>query len=151
MQAGLGVPLLLASGIVAGVLFSVALSVVPAFIGLSAERYVEVHKLIGRRYDRVMPPMVATFVVLDVVLAAAADRPVDRWPFVAAAVLGAGVAAVSQFGNVPINRRVKSVPPGPVPANWPDPRRTWRALNLIRTTLALLALAANACALLLTR
>jgi uncharacterized membrane protein len=98
-----------------------------------------------------MPPLVATFVGLDAVLAVTAGRPVERWLFVAAAVLGLGVAVVSQFGNVPINHRVKSLPPGPVPANWPDPRAAWRAFNLIRTTLAVLALATNAGALLLTR
>ena len=43
----LGVLVIIASGTVAGVLFSVALSVVPAFRALPADRYIEVHKLIG--------------------------------------------------------------------------------------------------------
>jgi len=146
----LGVVVLVGSGTTAGVLFSVALSVVPAFLGLPAERYVEVHKLIGRRYDRIMPPMVLTCVVLDAVLAArttGSARPL----FVTAAVLGAGVSLVSQLGNVPINRRVKRLPAGPVPADWTDPRARWRALNLIRTTFAVLALVVNACALVVAR
>jgi hypothetical protein len=64
-----GAAVLIGSGLTAGVLFSVAISVVPAFIGVSPQRYVEMHKLIGRRYDRVMPPMVLTWTLLDVVLA----------------------------------------------------------------------------------
>ncbi len=147
----LGVLVLVASGTVAGVLFSVALSVVPAFLALPPDRYVEVHKLIGRRFDRVMPPLVATFTLLDLVLAATTHSVAGRVLLALAAVSGGGVAAVSQLGNVPINRRVKRMPAGGVPADWPDPRARWRRLHLVRTTLALLALAANACALVLVR
>jgi uncharacterized membrane protein len=149
VNAALGVAVLLGSGLTAGVLFSVALSVVPAFLGVPPERYVEMHKLIGRRYDHVMPPLVATWTLLDLVLAAGADSAASRVLFVSAAVLGAGVAAVSQLGNVPINRQVKRLPAGPVPAGWTDPRGAWRAFNLVRTYLAVLALAANACGLLI--
>jgi uncharacterized membrane protein len=147
----LGVPLLVASGTVAGVLFSVALSVVPAFLDLPPDRYIEVHKLIGRRYDRVMPPLVATSVVLDAVLAATTAGATCRALFASAAVLACGVAAVSQLGNVPLNRRVKSIPAGCVPADWDDPRARWRTLNLVRTSLAVLALVASSSALLLAR
>jgi uncharacterized membrane protein len=150
VEQWLGVAVLVGSGTTAGVLFSVALSVVPAFIGLPAERYVEVHKLIGRRYDRIMPPMVLTCVVLDAILAARATGSA-RSLFVTAALLGAGVSLVSQLGNVPINRRVKRLPAGPVPADWSDPRARWRALNLLRTAFAVLGLIVNACALVLAR
>jgi uncharacterized membrane protein len=145
----LGVAVLLGSGLTAGVLFSVALSVVPAFLGVPPERYIELHKLVGRRYDHVMPPMVATWTLLDVVLAAGAGTTASRALFATAAVLGCGVAGVSQLGNVPINRQVKRLPAGPVPAGWADPRSAWRTFNLVRTYLAVLALAANACGLLL--
>jgi hypothetical protein len=142
---------LVGSGLTAGVLFSVALSVVPAFLAVSPQRYVELHKLLGRRYDHVMPPMVVAWTMLDVVLAAGAGAARDRPLFAVAAVLGGGVAAVSQLGNVPINRRVKRLPAGQLPAGWPDPRVRWRALNLLRTYLAVLGFAANAGAILLTR
>jgi uncharacterized membrane protein len=146
-----GAAVLIGSGLTAGVLFSVAISVVPAFLGVSPQRYVEMHKLIGRRYDRVMPPMVLTWTLLDVVLAVRTGVTSSQWLFVVAAVLGGGVAAVSQLGNVPINRRVKRLPTGPVPHGWVDPRARWRAWNLVRTHLAVLALAANAFALLGSR
>jgi uncharacterized membrane protein len=146
-----GALVLVASGVVAGVLFSVALGVVPAFLALPPDRYIEVHKLVGRRYDRVMPPLVVTCTVLDLVLAVTADGGPRRALLILAAALGAGVAAVSQLGNVPINRRVKRLPAGGPPPDWPDPRARWRALHLVRTVLALLALAANAGALMLAR
>jgi uncharacterized membrane protein len=149
MDAWFGIAVLIGSGLTAGVLFSVALSVVPAFLGTSPERYVEMHKLIGRRYDHVMPPMVLTWTLLDVVLATSASS--GRLLFALAGALGGGVAAVSQLGNVPINRRVKALPAGPVPSGWHDPRAQWRSFNLIRTYLALAAFATNACALLLAR
>jgi len=144
-----GLLVLVGNGLTAGVLFSVSLSVVPAFAAVPPERYVELHKLIGRRYDQVMPPLVLTGVLLDVLLAVRADTGSGRLLFALAAVLGAGVAAVSQLGNVPINRRVKRVPAGPVPAGWADPRTRWRAFNLARTCLAVFGLAVNAGALLL--
>jgi hypothetical protein len=146
-----GVVILVAGGVAAGVLFSVSLSVVPAFLALAPDRYVELHKLVGRRYDKVMPPTVMTVVVADAVLAATTAEVLVRSLFVLSAILGVGVVVVSQFGNVPINRQVKSLAPGAVPAAWQDPRRRWRALNLLRTSFAMLGLAINACALLLAR
>jgi uncharacterized membrane protein len=151
MDTLLGVILLLGGGIAAGVLFSVALSVVPAFVDLPADRYVELHKLVGRRYDRVMPAVVLTCTALDVGLVFRVSHEPSRALFILAALLGAGVAAVSQLGNVPINRRVKSLPAGAVPTDWVDPRPRWRALNLVRTNLAVCGLVVNACALLLAR
>ncbi len=149
-QAWLGVIALAGSGLTAGVLLSVALGVVPAFLDVPAEQYVALHKLVGRRYDHVMPPMVAVWTLLDALLAARAGTADGRLMFAVAALLGCGVAAVSQAGNVPINRRVKRMPAGPVPAGWADPRRRWRAYHLLRTYLAGAALAVNACAVLLT-
>jgi hypothetical protein len=151
VDAWLGVVVLVGSGLTAGVLFSVALSIVPAFLGVEPHRYVELHKLVGRRYDHVMPPMVAVWTLSDAVLAIGAGTASGRLLFGVAAGCGAAVAAVSQLGNVPINRLVKRMPAGPVPANWSDPRARWRAFNLARTYLAAIALAANACALLLAR
>ncbi|HEY1621166.1 MAG TPA: DUF1772 domain-containing protein [Streptosporangiaceae bacterium] len=151
MTVTLAVIVLVTSGTAAGVLFSVALSVVPAFQALPPDRYVELHKLIGRRYDHVMPPTVAIAVAADVVLAVIAPGAAAPVLFGCAAAAGAGVMVVSQFGNVPINRRVKRLAPGAVPDGWPDPRPRWRALHLARTSFALAALVINACAVLAAR
>lgn len=144
IQSLLGVTVLTGSGLTAGVLFAVALSVVPAFRAMHPERYVETHKLIGRRFDQVMPPMVLVWTVSDLVLAFLTPDPAARVLLLTAAAAGCGVAAVSQLGNVPINRRVKAVPAGPVPSDWDDPRARWRVLHLVRTCSAVLALITNA-------
>src|SRR3954454_17835324 len=127
---------ILGSGITAGVLFSVALSVVPAFRLARPELYIEMHTLIGRNFDRVMPPTVVTWTVLDVVLAARAASGPAPLLFGLAAVSGCGVALVSQLGNVPINRVVKATPAGPLPGDWDDPRARWGTFHLIRTSSA---------------
>jgi uncharacterized membrane protein len=148
MDTVLGVALLLGAGTAAGVLFSVALSVVPAFLAMPADRYVEAHKLIGRRFDHIMPPTVLACVALDVIFAVRVAGAPARPLFLLAALLSVGVAVVSQFGNVPINRQVKALPAGQVPAGWDDPRRRWRAYHLIRTVFAVGGLVASAFALL---
>lgn len=139
------------SGVTAGVLFCVALSVVPAFLALPPDRYVQTHRLIGRRFDHVMPPMVVASTLCDLVLALNATDATHRLLFGAGALLQLGVSVVSQFGNVPINRRVKSLSPDAIPAGWRDPRRRWRGWHLLRTSFALLALVANAAAIVLAR
>ena len=47
----LGVLAVLGSGVVAGVLFAVALSVLPALFAMPMDRYAYAHKLIGRNWD----------------------------------------------------------------------------------------------------
>jgi uncharacterized membrane protein len=137
---------LVGSGLLAGVLFGIAVGVLPAFAGLPVDRYVEVHRLLGRDFDRVMPliAVIATLADIGLVVTTTAWA---RYLFLAGAVLQLGVSAVSQLGNVPINRVVRSLPASGVPAGWADPRARWRHFHLLRTSFALLALAANAVAL----
>jgi uncharacterized membrane protein len=141
----LSVAVLAGSGVVAGVLFAVALSVLPALIAMPADRYVYAHQLIGRRWDPTMPIIVLTSTAIDVVLAFLADS--RNALFVAGAVLLLAVSVVSHFCNVPINRVVKKLDPDRIPAGWQDPRPLWRRFHLLRTSLALLAVVVNAAAL----
>ena len=143
MTGVLGVLVLLGSGIVAGVLFAVALSVLPAMAAMPADRYVYTHQLLGRNWDPTMPVVVLTSTVVDVLLAVFAE---PRALFAAAAVLLLAVSVVSHFCNVPINRRVKSLDPAGIPADWSDPRPLWRRWHLLRTALAVVALVLNAVA-----
>ncbi|MBP2327288.1 putative membrane protein [Kibdelosporangium banguiense] len=138
----LGVAVLVGSGVVAGVLFAVALSVLPALFAMPADRYVYTHKLIGRNWDPTMPVIVLSCVAIDVALAVVATSGTVWFAAAAAALLG--VSVVSHFCNVPINRRVKSQDPAGIPAGWRDPRPVWRRWHLLRTGLALFALFANA-------
>ncbi|WP_238014780.1 DUF1772 domain-containing protein [Dactylosporangium sp. AC04546] len=134
------VAIVVGSGITAGVLCCVALSLVPAFAALPPGEYVRAHRLFGRYFDRVMPPLVvATTVVAAVTAALRWGGPTGS---AAAACAGClfGVSLVSQFGNVPINRRVKRLDPGAITAAWRDERPAWRRWHLARTGLSLLAL-----------
>jgi uncharacterized membrane protein len=144
ITAVLSVIVLVGSGIVAGVLFAVALSVLPALFEMPADRYVHAHQLIGRRWDPTMPVIVLGSTVADVVLAVVSPRGAG-W-FAVAAVLLLGVSVVSHFCNVPINRGVKALDPAAIPADWHDPRPLWRRWHVLRTVLALLAAVANAMA-----
>ncbi|GAA0525942.1 DUF1772 domain-containing protein [Paractinoplanes ferrugineus] len=137
----LSVLVLLGSGLTAGVLFAVALSVMPALQAMPADRYVYTHKLIGRHWDPTMPAIVLGSTALALVLAFLAPDRTTRVLYAVAAVLLLGVSGVSHLCNVPINRRVKGLDPGAVPADWQDPRRLWRNWNLLRTALAFTALA----------
>ncbi|GAA4608341.1 putative membrane protein [Actinoplanes octamycinicus] len=127
------------SGLLAGVLFAVALSVVPALAAMTPDRYVVTHQLLGRRYDRVMPLINLASFGSAVTLAARSDDGARTALLAGVAVALAGVALVSQLGNVPINRRVKRTDPARVDDSWADPRRRWRGWNLLRTTFAVTA------------
>ena len=130
----------LGSGVTAGVLFCVALSLVPAFGALPPREYVRAHRLFGRYFDRVMPPIVVTTTAVAVLVA------VLRWGEPAGtAAMGCaialfGVSLVSQFANVPINRRVKRLDADALDGGWRDERPAWRRWHLTRTGLSLLAL-----------
>lgn len=141
----LSIAVLAGSGVVAGVLFAVALSVLPALIAMPADRYVYAHQLIGKRWDPTMPVIVLSCTVIDVVLAFLADS--RNVLFVVGAVLLLAVSVVSHFCNVPINRVVKKLDPDRIPPGWRDPRPLWRRFHLLRTSLALLAVVVNAVAL----
>jgi uncharacterized membrane protein len=143
----LGILVLLGSGLTAGVLFAVALSVVPAMAGMPAPRYVYVHQRLGVNWDPTMPAIVLTTTLLDIALAAGADDRTRTALLGAAAVLMLAVSVVSHFCNVPINRRVKELDPAQLPPHWPDPRPQWRRWHLTRTALAMTALVLNATAL----
>lgn len=142
----LGIIAVLGSGLTAGAMFAVAISVAPALSAMPADRYVYAHQLIGRNWDPAMPITVLTTTASGVVLAVLENTP-SSWFFLVGAVLLAGVSVVSHFCNVPINRRVKVVDPVCLPPDWPDPRPVWRRWHLLRTVLAAAALLANTTAL----
>ncbi|WMX44581.1 DUF1772 domain-containing protein [Streptomyces roseicoloratus] len=147
MTEVLAVAAVLGSGVTAGVLFAVALSVLPALFAMDNGTYVHAHQLLGRNWDPTMPVIVLSSTLADGVLAVAADgaaRPL----FAAAAVLLLGVSGVSHLCNVPINRRVKAITdPAVIPPDWQDPRPLWRRWHYLRTALAVVALVLNGAAL----
>lgn len=131
---------LVGCGTVAGVLFAVALSTLPALIAMPPGRYIYAHKLLGRNWDPTMPILVLASVALNVVLAALAATTAATVLFAAAAALLVGVSVVSHWCNVPINKQQRDIDPERMPADWHDPRPLWRRWHLLRTALAMLAL-----------
>ncbi|AUG78899.1 hypothetical protein CFP65_4144 [Kitasatospora sp. MMS16-BH015] len=146
MTAALGFLALLGSGVTAGVLFAVALSVLPALFAMETSTYVYAHQLLGRNWDPTMPVIVLGSTLADLLWAVFGGGAV-RGPAAAATVLLLGVSGVSHLCNVPINRRVKAVEdPRRLPADWTDPRPPWRRWHLLRTALAAAALTLNSIA-----
>ena len=141
----LAVVALVGSGTVAGVLFAVALSMVPALMAMSPERYLQAHRLLGRNWDPTMPVIVLSSTAAAVALAVLSGGA-GRAVYAGAAVALLGVSVVSHLANVPINRRMREVEPDAVPPDWVDPRPVWRRWHLLRTVLAMLALTGNAVA-----
>ncbi|MFI8965359.1 DUF1772 domain-containing protein [Streptomyces sp. NPDC053493] len=147
MTEVLAVAAVLGSGVTAGVLFAVALSVLPALFAMETGTYVHAHQLLGRNWDPTMPVIVLSSTLADGVLAVAAEDAA-RALFAVGAVLLLGVSGVSHLCNVPINRRVKAITdPAVIPPDWEDPRPLWRRYHYLRTVLAVVALAVNAAAL----
>jgi uncharacterized membrane protein len=142
----LAVAVLVGSGTVAGVLFAVALSTLPALIAMPPGRYIYAHKLLGRNWDPTMPAIVLSSTVLDVVLIFLAPNGSAAALFGVAALLLAGVSVVSHFANVPINKVMRTLDPDDMPERFDDPRPLWRRWHHLRTALALLALTVNAVA-----
>ena len=142
----LGTVAVIGSGIVAGVFFAVAVSVIPTVRGLPPALYVDLHRRLGEGYHPVMPLVVTAGLLADLALVVVTRDALTRSLFVLAVLALAGVQLVSQFGNVPINRRVHATDPAAVPADWTDPRPRWRDWHLARTGFALVALAVNAVA-----
>jgi hypothetical protein len=133
MRDLLTVLVLLGSGLTAGVMFCVALSLVPGFRALPYDEYVAAHTVFGRHFDKVMPPVVVLTILGMAGLLVLTEPAVLN---IAALACQVAVSLVSQFGNVPINRRVKSGRGSAAD----DPRPAWRRWHYLRLTAAVSAL-----------
>lgn len=141
------VPLaMLAGGLAAGGLMISALGGAPMLLALPADVYLPVHKLLVGRFDPFMPACIITALLADVALAVIAPTGATHALAAAGAALYLSVLSVSLTKNVPINHWIASLDPAQLPEDWPsiDPRARWRNWNLVRTTLAVAALAVNA-------
>lgn len=145
MTATLATLEVIGSGMVAGVLFAVWLSVLPGLADMPPERYVYAHQVIGGRWDPTMPVLVLVSALLDLVLFGIGSGE-RHWLFGVAGLILIAVSIVSHFCNVPINRQVKKLDAGRLPADWWDPRPIWGRWHRLRTALSVLALLLNAIA-----
>jgi Anthrone oxygenase len=142
----LGAAALIVMGIGAGILFAVALALVPGFATLSPAGYVRTHQLFDPHFEPTMPTLMVTATALNVLLVFLSVGTGRRVLYVVAAVLLFGVMGISRFAAIPLLRMVRGVDPDRLPADWRDPRPAWRAWHLARTALAVLALASAAAA-----
>jgi uncharacterized membrane protein len=133
----------IASALVAGVFFSVAVSVIPALVAMPAGRYIETQWALGKGYHPIMPIIVNLSTAIEIVLAVIADTAAQRALFISGTVLFLGVTGVSHLLNVPINRRVRNMDPGNLPADWDDPRPMWRRWHYLRFAIAMCLLLVN--------
>lgn len=136
---------IVASGLVAGVFLAIAVSVLPALRVLPADRYIDMHRRLGQGYHPTMPLTVNGGTAADLVLVFLTPAPA-RLLFAAAFLLMLGTQGVSHLANVPINKRIRAIDPAAIPADWDDPRPSWRSWHLLRTVLGMAALVVNAAA-----
>ncbi|WBB81503.1 DUF1772 domain-containing protein [Micromonospora sp. WMMD882] len=148
---GLSVIAVGGTGIVAGVFFAVAVSVLPTLYTLPAGTYITLHRQLGQGYHPAMPLIVNATMFADVALIFLTDGALSRSLFVLASALALAVQGVSHLGNVPINKRLHGVDPDAVPVDWDDPRPQWRRLHRLRTVLAMAALVTTAAAVVVCR
>jgi uncharacterized membrane protein len=141
---------LTATGIVSGVFFAIAVSVLPTLFAMPPGQYVTAHRLLGRGYHPVMPLLVLGGLLADVTLAVVAGTGSVRSLAIAGAVSLVGVQLVSQFGNVPLNKVVHGTDPDAISADWADPRPAWRSWHLLRTGFAITAMTIAAAAVVAT-
>ncbi|PKV93953.1 putative membrane protein [Amycolatopsis echigonensis] len=140
----ISVAVLLLSTTVAGTFFAVAVSVFPTLQQLPPQQYVRTQRLLGKGYHPIMPILVSAVLLGDVLLSLLADGIAPKVCFAIAAVLFAGVPAISQFGNLPLNKAIEAADVNGVPAEgWQDPRPAWRGWHLLRSVLAFVVAGLN--------
>lgn len=144
----LSVAVMLCSGVIAGVFFDVALAMLPAFFAMPAGQFIDTNNRLGKGYHPTMPILCSATVLANLWLALLAAPPY-RYLFLTATLLLLSTQFVSEFGNMRINRRLLKTDHTNLPADWPDPRRRWSNFHLLRTTLAICAVAVNGTALVL--
>ncbi|KOV89449.1 hypothetical protein ADL04_37890 [Streptomyces sp. NRRL B-3648] len=141
-----GVAVLIGSGLISGVFFAVAVSVLPALNAMTPDRYLQAHSLLGRGYHPTMPLLVNATLAADIVLAVVAPSAAIRSLLITSIIGIVVVEAVSHLCNVPLNKTVRGTDAGAVPVDWQDPRPRWRMWHRVRTVAALVVLLLNSLA-----
>jgi uncharacterized membrane protein len=110
--------------------------------GLSAAEFLERQQAMIRLLNTPMPILGAATIALA--LWSAGLRRRDRGAFIPlliAAVLFAGAGVITRFCNQPINAQVMTWNANEMPANWESLRDEWWRWHIMRTVLAVVALA----------
>ncbi|MBT2208990.1 MULTISPECIES: DUF1772 domain-containing protein [Actinomadura] len=133
----LSMVVLFGSGTVAGTLFAVWRAIVPTLVALPGDRYVQVHQLLDRRFDPLLPWVTRVTMATAVVFALLPVGLTARLLCGAGLAMSVLVAVVSDTRNVPINRTISGWDPEAAPAGWDDLRARWCRANSVRTAFAL--------------
>lgn len=133
---------LLFTGLLAGTLFTVHMAIVPALAVLTGPRWVQVHTLLDKRFDPMMPNINKISLVVCAVLVFLADGTSTKIWFALGGLCTVGVAVVSEAFNVRMNHHVSKWNPDAPPPEWLGLRSRWASANLVRT---LIAIAGFAC------
>ena len=141
-------PLLVVNGVSAGIM-AWSLAGIPLVMTVPAAEYHRSDmRFLNTRFDKVQPACVVLTVVIDIVLAAGVAHGPARIPFAVAGAAALAVLAISATRNVPIKKQMAALDPDALPAGT-DLRLPWNRWNHYRSAFALLALAANATAVVL--
>jgi hypothetical protein len=128
--------------VLVSVFLGTLLVITPVTRGFDADMYIRVQQPMTRH----MAPFVSGVGVLAGLATAAAAWRLRRaglpwrWPMVAFACLVA-VGVLSLLVNVPIDRDLWNWSPSRPPSDWATVRDRWDAFHVVRTTLAVVALA----------
>jgi hypothetical protein len=134
--ATLSAVFVLLTGGLAGVLAGVELAVVPMLAALPGDRFIEVHRLLDRRFDPTMPRTAQLALITGLTLVIITPGTAGRVAFGLALSAVVAVALISELGNVRMNRRIDSWPPGDPPDGWTVLRAGWARANRVRTAAA---------------
>ena len=134
---------LLLTGLLAGTLFTVHVAIVPVLGALPGERWIQVHSLLDRRFDPMMPRINKVSLVICAVLVVLADDVGAKLLFGVGGACVIGVAVVSEAWNVRMNHRIVKWNPAALPQEWLTMRLRWANANLVRTLLAVAGFAST--------
>ncbi|WP_328807774.1 DUF1772 domain-containing protein [Nonomuraea antri] len=134
------VALLLVGLYAGGVFFTV---IAPSVARMPGAAYVRYWQALNADYGRAMPPLLLAGIAAMIVAAVLSWR--SGWPVfgvtVAALVLVIATVVLTLAGLEPVNRIADAWDPDRLPADWPELRRRWSNLHLVRTGLAVAAFA----------
>lgn len=145
-MAELFLPLaLLGNSLTAGGLLVVMVSSAPLRLALSADRAVQVHQLLTKPMEPLMPICMALGIVSDVAFQFTTEHHAAGILCGIAATMQLKAVLVSLTKNVRINRWMASLDHTELPSDFAerDPRAEWRKWNRIRALCALCALLLN--------
>ena len=129
------------AALVSGAMFGVWLLFNPR--GLDGPRYVVLHQQGIRRLNTTMPALGAVTIAVTVAAAVMARGDNRRLALlIVAAVAFAASAAITRFGNQPINAVVKTWSAVTPPPEWTRLRNTWWRLHILRLVCGIAGLSA---------